>query len=163
MSDTITVTGNIVTDPQKIDTPAGVPITSFRIASNQRRFDRETNAWVDGQTNFYSVSAFRQLGRNAFASLRKGDRVIVSGRFKLRAWDTGSKQGVSADIDAESLGPDLLWGTTSFTRASGGSGGAHGATSEEPAAPAAGEAAWHVAAEADDDAEPVGAGEARPF
>lgn len=64
MSDIITLTGVVATTPHHLVTTSQVAITSFRLASGQRRFDRAKNAWVDAQTNWYSVSTFRQLAFN---------------------------------------------------------------------------------------------------
>lgn len=116
MSDTITITGNIATDPELKRTPAGVAITTFRVASTQRRFDRATGQWIDGGTNWYTVSTFRSLADHAFHSLRKGHRVLLTGRLRLRQWDTGVKQGTSIEIEADAIGHDLLWGTTRFEK-----------------------------------------------
>jgi single-strand DNA-binding protein len=116
MSDTITITGNIATEPEHKRTPAGVAITTFRVASGQRRYDRNTGTWVDAHTNWYTVSAFRGLAEHAFRSLRKGDRVLLTGRLRLRAWDTGTKKGLTAEIDVEAIGHDLLFGTTRFEK-----------------------------------------------
>lgn len=116
MSDTITITGNIATVPEEKTTPSGVRITTFRLASSQRRFDRATNQWVDGSTNWYTISAFRALAEHAFLSLRKGERIIVTGRLKLREWETSSKKGTTAEVDADAIGHDLLWGTSVFSK-----------------------------------------------
>ena len=116
MSDTITVTGNIATEPEHKRTPAGVAITTFRLASGQRRYDRQSGAWIDSGTNWYTVSTFRGLAEHTFSSLHKGDRVILTGRLRLRDWDTGSRKGTTAEIDAEAIGHDLLWGTTHFEK-----------------------------------------------
>lgn len=116
MNDTITVIGNIATPPERKVTPNGVVITSFRVASAQRRYDKNAGSWVDEHTNFYGVSTFRSLAEHAYDSLHKGERVIVTGRFRLREWDNGERKGVSADIDAEAVGHDLLWGTSKFRR-----------------------------------------------
>lgn len=151
MGDTITVTGNIATEPERRVTGSGVVVASFRLASRQRRFDRSANAWVDGDTNWFSVSAFRMLGEHAYASLRRGDRIVVTGRLRLREWETPTKRGWTAEIDADALGHDLLWGTTIFTRDD--AGGAVGTS--ERAAPAASDSPAHAA-------EPVAAGGAEP-
>lgn len=116
MSDTITITGNIATDPTKSTLPSGVPVTRFRLASGTRRFDRETNQWVDGATNWYSVSAYRALAENSASSLRKGERVVVTGRLRLRTWDNDGHKGMDAEVDAEALGHDLRFGTSAFQR-----------------------------------------------
>ncbi|WEK14496.1 MAG: single-stranded DNA-binding protein [Candidatus Microbacterium phytovorans] len=116
MSDHITVVGTVVNDPERRQTSAGVPIINFRLASNVRRRDEATGTWVDGHTNWYAVSAYRGLAEHALESVRKGHRVIVSGSFKLREWEANGRQGVAAEIDAVSLGHDLLWGTTVYRR-----------------------------------------------
>lgn len=116
MTDTITLTGLVATSPRHITTSEGLSITSFRLASNQRRFDRGQNAWVDGDTNWYTVTAFRQLGVHAASSIEKGQRVIVRGRVRIRDWESGEKNGTSIEIDADALGHDLSWGRATFTR-----------------------------------------------
>jgi single-strand DNA-binding protein len=115
--DTITITGNIAADPELKRTPTGVAIASFRVGSSQRRFDRNTGTWEDTGTNWYAVSAYRGLADHVFASLRKGDRVILTGRLKLRQWETDSKRGVAIEIDADAVGHDLRWGTSTFVKA----------------------------------------------
>jgi len=116
MSDTITITGLIATTPRHVVTSEGLPITSFRLASSQRRFDKATSAWVDASTNWYTVTAFRQLAINAVPSLSKGDRIVVAGRLRVRDWQTDDRTGTNVEIEAETLGHDLFWGTAVFTR-----------------------------------------------
>lgn len=116
MTDTIALTGLVATSPRHIVTSEGLTITSFRLASNQRRFDRGQNAWVDGDTNWYTVTAFRQLGTHVATSIEKGQRVIVLGRVRIRDWESGEKSGTTIEIDAESIGHDLTWGRATFTR-----------------------------------------------
>ena len=38
---------------------------------------------------------------------------MLTGRLRVRDWETGEKQGTAVEIDAEAIGHDLLWGTTS--------------------------------------------------
>lgn len=139
MSDTITITGNVATHPEHKRTSAGVPITTFRVASGLRRFDKAANAWVESGTNWYSVSAFRGLADHAFHSLRKGDRVLLTGRLRVRDWESGGKRGTSVDIDVDAIGHDLLWGTTTFVKDA-----APSAADREPAwtAPGAPDDSW---------------------
>jgi single-strand DNA-binding protein len=116
MSDTITLTGLVATPPKHIVTSEGLQITSFRLASTARRFDRTEQKWVDAETNWYTVASFRALAANVANSLLKGQRVVVTGRLKVRDWDTGEKTGTSVEIDAEAIGHDLTFGTSEFTR-----------------------------------------------
>jgi len=116
MSDTIAISGFVATPPHIVTAAGDLKITSFRVASNQRRFDRGRDRWVDGETNWYTVTTFRQLASNVATSVVKGDRVVVTGRLRVREWEAGEKSGTNVEIEADSVGHDLTWGTTSFTR-----------------------------------------------
>ena len=116
MTDTITLTGLVATVPHVVSSDDRVPFTSFRLASNQRYFDRRTSEWVAGETNWYTVTAFRALAVNAGTSVHKGDRVLVTGRLKVRRWESGEKTGTSVDVEADSIGHDLVWGTAHYVR-----------------------------------------------
>ncbi|WP_299165703.1 single-stranded DNA-binding protein [uncultured Arthrobacter sp.] len=119
MSNYVTIRGFVGTEVKCAVTGSALPITKFRLGSSDRYFDKKVNAWVDGDTNWYSVSMFRHLATNAGVSLQKGDRVIVTGKLRVRTWvnDEG-KSGTTVEIDADSAGHDLLFGTASFRRSS---------------------------------------------
>jgi len=116
MAENITVAGLVATTPRHLITQDGLPITSFRMASSNRRFDRTTGKWVDGETNWYTITAFRQLAINGAGSINKGDRIFVQGVLRVRDWDNGERAGTSVEIEAEAFGHDLTWGTSVFTR-----------------------------------------------
>ena len=116
MSEIITVSGLVATTPRHLVTQDGLPITSFRMAASHRRFDRTANKWVDAETNWFTVTAFRQLAINAAGSVSKGERVLVTGKLRVRDWDNGERAGTSVEVEAEALGHDLTWGTATFTR-----------------------------------------------
>jgi single-strand DNA-binding protein len=86
------------------------------LASSQRRFDRNQNKWIDGETNWFTVTAFRQLAINSAGSINKGDRLVVAGKLRVRDWDNGERAGTSVEVEADSLGHDLTWGSAVFTR-----------------------------------------------
>lgn len=152
MPDIIALTGLVVTDLRHLTTSEGLPITSFRLASTSRKLDRATQTWVDGETNFYTVTCFRRLATNVAASVEKGHRVVVIGRLRIKEWQAGERTGLNIEIDADAVGPDLAWGTAQYTRT---------VTSSRRAdadAPAAAEAAGDAAVEPDESArvqEPV--------
>jgi len=116
MTDTITLTGLVATTPRHLVTSEGLSITSFRLASTPRRFDRSRDRWVDGDTNWYTITCFRQLAINVSGSVLKGDRVVVTGRLRIRDWSSGEKAGTNIEVDADAVGHDLTWGTTTFSR-----------------------------------------------
>lgn len=116
MTDTIFLTGVVATSPRHVTTNEGLAITSFRLASSQRRYDRALSKWVDGETNWFTVSSFRNLATNAAGSVVKGDRVVVSGRLRVRDWENTDRSGTNVEIEADALGHDLTWGTSVYTR-----------------------------------------------
>lgn len=116
MTDSITVTGLVATTPRHIVTSEGLPVSSFRLASSLRKFDRSRDAWVEYGTNWYTVTSYRLLASNVNSSVQKGDRVIVTGKLRIRDWESGEKHGTNVEIDSEAIGHDLGWGKTVFTR-----------------------------------------------
>lgn len=114
--ETTTITGLVATTPRHLITADGLPITSFRLASSNRRFDRGSMEWVDGETNWYTITSYRTLAINTATSISKGDRIVVSGTLRIRDWDNGERVGTSVELEASNIGHDLAWGTTTFTR-----------------------------------------------
>ena len=118
MAETVTIIGNVGSEPHHIVTANGVSITKFRVGCTHRVFDGATQQWVDKYTNWYHVSTFRQLADHAHASIRLGDSVIVTGRVIQRHWEAGGRNGMVVDLDADAVGHDLRWGTATWTRRS---------------------------------------------
>ncbi|GAA1652680.1 single-stranded DNA-binding protein [Microbacterium flavum] len=121
MTDTIAITGNLTSAPERVPISGDVTMVKFGLASTERRF--ADGGWSDVHTNFYNVSAFRKLAENALASLERGQRVIVVGKLKVRTWESNGRTGTSVDIEASSIGPDLMFGVATFSRSTR-SGGA---------------------------------------
>jgi single-strand DNA-binding protein len=116
MNDTITITGLVATTPKHVVTSEQVTVTSFRLATTHRRFDTQEQKWVDGETNWYTITAFRDLAVNIIGSIVKGQRILVTGRLRVRDWATDDKSGTNVEVEAETMGHDLRWGDAQFTR-----------------------------------------------
>ncbi len=113
----LSLSGVVASEPRIVDLDDNRRITSFRLASTSRRKDPKTQQWVDGPTVWATVTCWRDLAFNASTSIHKKDRVLVHGRLRTRDWT--SQEGVqrmTMEIDAESLGHDLAYGTSDFTR-----------------------------------------------
>ena len=116
MSTIVTVVGTIATDPRTTTSPGKATFCTFRLASTERKFSRDRNQWVDGETNWFTINAFRNLAANAGASFAKGERVFVHGRLRVRKWESEERFGTAVEIEADALGHDLRWGVSSFTK-----------------------------------------------
>ena len=93
------------------------PVANLRVACTPRKLTRATGEWSDGETQWYSVSAWRHLGEHCARSLRSGDPVIVHGRLSTHTYV--NKDGVevtSLDVDALLIGHDLSRGISTFTK-----------------------------------------------
>jgi single-strand DNA-binding protein len=122
----ITICGNVTDDVELKFTPSGAAVANFTVASTPRTFDKNSNAWKDGEALFMRCSLWHQPAENAAESLTKGMRVIVTGRLKQRSYETkeGQKRTV-VELDVEEIGPSLKYATAKVTKASrsGQSGG----------------------------------------
>ena len=137
----ITITGNLVDDPELRFTPAGQPVARFRVASTPRFRDNATGEWKDGDSLFLTCNVWRQAAENAAESLTRGMRVIVSGRLRQRSYETkeGEKRTVY-EVEVDDVGPSLRNASAKVNKVarngsgngpggSGGSGGSGGRAS----------------------------------
>src|SRR6478735_3793789 len=125
----ITVVGNLTNDPELRFTPSGQAVANFTVASSTRILDKATNEWKDGDTVFLRCNVWRQYAENVAESLQRGMRVIVTGRLKVRQYETreGGK-GTSVECEVDDVGPALRFATAKVTKVSrsGGGGGGFG-------------------------------------
>ena len=114
-SDTVVV-GNLVDSPRMNRTASGSPVTNFRVASTRRRFDQQTQAWVDAHTLWLDVECFGELAGNVARSLVKGDPVVVTGDLYTNSWESETGPRQSPRLKADSVGPDLAKGWAAYHR-----------------------------------------------
>lgn len=104
----ICVVGRVVTDPKAVRISDDAMKLTFRVAANERRFDRSTEQWVDGDSLYLTVNCWRRVASGAASSLVKGDPVIVTGRLRTRQWENPEGQQRSMiELEANAVGPDL--------------------------------------------------------
>jgi single-strand DNA-binding protein len=115
MTTTVSVVGNLTREPELRFTPAGKAVADFGVAVNTRRKDGDN--WVDGDPEFYDVTAWGTLAENVAESLEKGARVVVVGRLRYETWQTdGGENRSKVKVTAEAIGPDLRWATAEVQR-----------------------------------------------
>jgi len=88
-----------------------------RVGTASRMLDKQTGEWVDGETSFYTVTCWRRLADHAKASLRKGDPVLVKGRFRTSSYeDKTGRLRTEVEIVADTVGHDLNRGIANYIR-----------------------------------------------
>ena len=105
---TITIIGNLTADPELRWTQSGTPVADLTIASTPRAYDRQAGQWRDGETLFMRCSAWRDQAENIAETLRKGMRVIATGRLGQRQYETrqGERRTV-VELQIDEIGPSL--------------------------------------------------------
>ena len=87
----MTIMGNIVKDLGPKRTAGSKTVVAFRVA--QTSSTERNGKWEDGETTFIRCVAYGVLADHMIASgIRKGTRVIVTGRFVQRDWQTERRE-----------------------------------------------------------------------
>jgi single-strand DNA-binding protein len=120
----ITVSGNLVSDVDFKVTGRGDALARFRLASTVTRYDRASGRWLDGDTAYWNVTAWRRAAENARASLARGMPVVLQAKVRQRTVDrevpgsSGTTMPVTfTDLEAVHFGLDLSRCRAVFQRA----------------------------------------------
>ena len=115
----MTVAGNVTREPEvKFRRSDGRPFAIVPIAVNDRRWDQERGHYVQLGVTYYDIICAGTLGANVLQSVGVGMPVVAHGRFSVHEWETDTARGARPQVRADSLGVDLTWGTTSYSRGS---------------------------------------------
>ncbi len=94
--------GNLGQDPELRTTGGGTAVVNLRIATNERRKDRDGN-WSD-HTEWHTVVAFGRTAENVSQYCRRGRQLYVEGRLQTRDWtDRDGNERRSTEIVADNL------------------------------------------------------------
>jgi single-strand DNA-binding protein len=132
-TNSITISGNITRDPEMRYTAGGTSTATFGVAVNRSWRNQQTNEWEE-RTSFFNVVCWQSLAENVSASLRKGTRVVVTGRLEQRSWETdqGEKRSV-VEVVADDVAPSLRFATADIHRVErSGPDGAPAPTASRP-------------------------------
>jgi single-strand DNA-binding protein len=113
-----TVVGTVLNAPDwRRVQKTGTVMTTFRVASHPRRFDRQSDRWVDAPSLRIKVTCWRRLAEGVAASLMVGDPVVVYGRITTRDWKTEQGENrVAYELEAVTVGHDLSRGQSKFQK-----------------------------------------------
>lgn len=114
----VTIVGNVVTAPEwRRTNQTKTLVANFKVASTARRFDKDTNRWIDGNSLRVRVTCWRGLAAGVAKSLKVGDPVMVVGKMFTRDWLSEDQQHrVSYELEAYAVGHDLSRGNGTFER-----------------------------------------------
>ena len=120
----LVIVGNVLTAPEWRRIPStGALVANFRVASTARRYDRESDRWIDGNSIRLRIVAWRRLAEGVASSVAVGDPIMVSGRLYTRDWkDENGNPRVSYEMEAYAIGLDLARGRCRFYRNKTGQG-----------------------------------------
>jgi single-strand DNA-binding protein len=113
----VTLVGFVAREPYLRETKNGVHVADVRIGTTTRMIDKQTGDWVDADTSYFTVTCWRRLADHAKASLRKGDPVVVKGRFRTTSFeDKLGRLRTEVQIMADTVGHDLTRGIANYIR-----------------------------------------------
>ncbi|QWS68159.1 ssDNA binding protein [Gordonia phage VanLee] len=114
---TMTIVGNLVDDPELRFTPAGHAVANLTIATTPRRFDKNTNEWIDRETMYLRGSVWREQAENATETLAKGNRVVVIGNLVQRSYETkeGEKRYV-LELEIQEISASLKYASAKIAK-----------------------------------------------
>jgi len=112
----ITVRGWMGSDPVRHVGPTGVTLAMFRVGSTPRLRDRTTGEFRDGETQWFTVKAWRDLAENVIVSLKKGMPVILRGTLRTETWQGENGERSANVVSVDSIGADLANGTIAYTK-----------------------------------------------
>ena len=105
----MTMIGNLAKEPELRYTNNSLPICTFTIGvSNGKNSDEPI--WMD-------VSCFGELAENCAASLSKGARVVVIGKFRRRKYEKkDGTTGYSTELVADDVAANLRFATVTIDK-----------------------------------------------
>ncbi len=102
--------GNLTRDPEIKYTNEGIAITEMGLAVNKKWIDK--NGKESESVDFFNITSWNSLAENCASTLKKGDRVLVSGHMNLRSWE--NKEGKKFNIT--SITADVVAVTLEFSQ-----------------------------------------------
>ena len=98
----ITIQGNATDEAVLRFTQSGAPVLGFSVAENHRK--KQGDQWIDDGTTFYNVSVWNKQAENLAGQIQKGQRVLVSGRFRSGEFEGKNGTVKTYEVTANHVG-----------------------------------------------------------
>lgn len=134
-----TVRGRVIAE-YPIRSTNGGDVINFRVAANERQFDPATNAWVDKDTFYVTVSCWDALAKRVAAIPLRGQLIVAIGTLASRHYEKDGERRNYTELRAQHIAVDL--GSVEAVRPvrAAGEGPGEGSDPGEPEAAADAEA-----------------------
>ena len=111
----LTVQGVVGTNPvlSRVGDKAR-PYCRFRVAVTPTY--RTDQGWNNAETIWFTAKAWGRLAANLSHSVRKGDAVLLTGRFSQESWESDGRKHETNVITLQAAGHDLTRGESRFAR-----------------------------------------------
>ena len=98
----LTIIGNLTRDPELRTVGAGISVCDFTVAVNRRNRSQQNGG--QPETDFFRVTAWRQLGEICAKYLAKGRKVCVIGAVSARTYQANDgTTRVSLEVTADDI------------------------------------------------------------
>ena len=91
--------GNLTREPELSSTSSGVAMCRIGIAVNRNYTNSEGNR----ETDFFNITAWRNLAERCGKYLHKGSKVGVTGSLQMRSYEVNGEKRNTIDIIAEDV------------------------------------------------------------
>ena len=92
------VIGHLGQDPEIRYTPAGMPVVSLSVATDEMYLDKDGKR--QERTEWHRIVVVGKMALTCHEYLKKGRQVFVEGRLKTREWETNGTTGRRTEIVA---------------------------------------------------------------
>ncbi len=95
--------GNTGADPEVKTTASGMTIANLRVATSERRKDKDSGEWAE-ETEWHRVVCFGKTAENVARWVQKGKQLYIEGKIKTRKWqDKDGNDRYSTEILADTV------------------------------------------------------------
>ena len=91
--------GNLTREPELSTTASGVAMCRLGIAVNRNYTNSEGNR----ETDFFNITAWRNLAERCGKYLHKGTKIAVTGSLQMRTFESNGEKRYATDIIAEDV------------------------------------------------------------
>ena len=111
----VSIVGNLTADPVLRYTQSGKAVANLTVAVSHR--SKSDGEWNDVTDGFFTVSCWNSLAHNVAESMKKGARVLVSGKLTQRSFETDGDRRTVVEIQANHVAAELRFASVEVTKA----------------------------------------------